>query len=86
MRDGNGSLLLARRQGYDQVFVGSVGTGGNARMLVADKHAQSEDQSAGPAAQGQEPVFVQPTLLAEIALRRDRWRQLAAEFAVLAGI
>jgi len=70
-RGGIGSLLLAGRKGHDWIYVGSVGTGFNAKdaeylRRILDK--LKTDRPVVPL-KGKKLVFVQPTLIAEIEFR-----------------
>jgi bifunctional non-homologous end joining protein LigD len=70
-RGGIGSLLLAGRQGFDWVYVGSVGTGFSARDAEDLKKTLDRLKTSRPVVplNGKRLVFVQPTLIAEIEFR-----------------
>lgn len=70
-RGGPGSLLLAGRDGYDWVSVGSVGTGFNAKDAEYLRKALDKLKTKKPVVplKGKHLVFAQPTLIAEIEFR-----------------
>ncbi|TAU60250.1 ATP-dependent DNA ligase (plasmid) [Rhizobium ruizarguesonis] len=70
-RGGIGSLLVAGRQGFDWVYVGSVGTGFSARDAEQLKKTLDRLKTSRPVTplKGKRLVFVQPTLIAEIEFR-----------------
>ncbi|MBW9064549.1 non-homologous end-joining DNA ligase [Rhizobium herbae] len=70
-RGGIGSLLLAGRNGHDWVYVGSVGTGFNAKDAEYLRRTLDKLRTGQPAVplKGKNLVFAQPTLIAEIEFR-----------------
>lgn len=70
-RGGIGSLLLAGRKGHDWVYVGSVGTGFNAKDAEYLRRTLDKLRTGQPAVplKGKNLVFAQPTLIAEIEFR-----------------
>ncbi|EJZ18450.1 non-homologous end-joining DNA ligase (plasmid) [Rhizobium sp. Pop5] len=70
-RSGIGSLLLAARKGHDWVYVGSVGTGFNAKDAEVLRSMLDKLKTRRPAVplKGKNLVFAQPTLIAEIEFR-----------------
>ncbi|KWV54190.1 ATP-dependent DNA ligase [Rhizobium altiplani] len=70
-RGGIGSLLLAARKGHDWVYVGSVGTGFNAKNAEYLRKTLDKLKAARPVVplKGKNLVFSQPTLIAEIEFR-----------------
>lgn len=70
-RSGIGSLLLAARKGHDWVYVGSVGTGFNAKDAEYLRTTLDKLQTKRPAVplKGKNLVFAEPTLIAEIEFR-----------------
>ncbi|MGO8557891.1 ATP-dependent DNA ligase, partial [Rhizobium ruizarguesonis] len=69
---GIGSLLVAGRQGFDCVYVGSVGTGFSARDAEQLKKTLDRLKTSRPVTplKGKRLVFVQPLVgrMAEIAV------------------
>ncbi|AIC28810.1 ATP-dependent DNA ligase protein [Rhizobium etli bv. mimosae str. IE4771] len=70
-RGGIGSLLLAARKEHAWVYVGSVGTGFNARDAAYLRMSLDKIRTKRPAValKGKNLVFAQPTLIAEIEFR-----------------
>ncbi|WP_049735292.1 non-homologous end-joining DNA ligase [Rhizobium ecuadorense] len=70
-RSGIGSLLLAGRNGHDWVYVGSVGTGFNAKNAEELRTSLDKLMTKRPVVplKGRNLVFAQPTLIAEIEFR-----------------
>lgn len=70
-RSGIGSLLLAARKGHDWVYVGSVGTGFNAKDAEYLRSTLDKLRTKRPAVplKGKNLVFAEPTLIAEIEFR-----------------
>jgi bifunctional non-homologous end joining protein LigD len=70
-RGGLGSLLLAGRRGSAWVYVGSVGTGFNAKDAEYLRRTLDKLKAPKPVVplKGKRLVFVQPTLIAEIEFR-----------------
>ncbi|MBB3313323.1 bifunctional non-homologous end joining protein LigD [Rhizobium sp. BK196] len=70
-RGGIGSLLLAARSGRDWVYVGSVGTGFDAKDAVQLRTLLDKLKTSRPAIalKGKNFVFAEPTLIAEIEFR-----------------
>ena len=70
-RGGIGSLLLAGRNGDDWVYVGSVGTGFNAKDAEYLRKTLDKLETKQPIVplKGKNLVFTLPTLIAEIEFR-----------------
>lgn len=70
-RGGIGSLLLAGRKGHDWVYVGSVGTGFNAKDAEELRTILDKLKTKRPAVplKGKNLVFAEPTLIVEIEFR-----------------
>lgn len=70
-RSGLGSLLLAGRKRHNWVYVGSVGTGFNAKDAEYLRSTLDKLRTRQPAVplKGKNIVFAQPTLIAEIEFR-----------------
>ncbi|MBW9052476.1 non-homologous end-joining DNA ligase [Rhizobium mesosinicum] len=70
-RGGIGSLLLAARSGHDWVYVGSVGTGFDAKDAAELRALLDKLKTGRPAValKGKNLVFAEPTLIAEIEFR-----------------
>ncbi|MFC3204832.1 non-homologous end-joining DNA ligase [Aquamicrobium soli] len=70
-RGGIGSLLLAAKRGHDWVYVGEAGTGFNGKDAASLRSALDALKTKTPAVplKGNNRVFAQPTLIAEIEFR-----------------
>ncbi|MBB3660870.1 bifunctional non-homologous end joining protein LigD [Rhizobium sp. BK650] len=70
-RGGIGSLLLAARSGHDWAYVGSVGTGFDAKDVAELRALLDKLKTGRPAValKGKNLIFAEPTLIAEIKFR-----------------